>query len=246
MRDNDFERGIWHPNESDYATMLDRLEKLFPKNYRAGNILLLNADCMEVMKHIKDNEFELSCVDPPYGINVNVSMGRRKGMKHSGFHKFAGGDIEPPNEEYFKELNRVSKDQIIWGANHFISKLPQPANSPCWIMWDKGHSEEVTFAQFEMAWTSFNSSCKKYDRAVQADRNRIHPTQKPVKLYDWLLKNYAKEGDKILDTHGGSMSSAIAAHYFGCEFVGIEIDEDYFNAALSRIIEQTKQMDLLA
>jgi len=196
---------------------------------------------MEYMKGLEDNAFDLAIVDPPYGINVNVSMGRRKGQKHSGHHKFAGGDIEPPNADYFKELRRVSKNQIIWGANHFISKMPQPADSPCWVMWDKGFSDEVTFAQFEMAWTSFSSTCKKFDKSPN-DPSRIHPTQKPVKLYEWLLSNYAKEGDRILDTHGGSMSSMIACHYGGFDAVCCELDKDYFEAGKLRFEKETSQL----
>lgn len=206
-------------------------------------IELLNIDCMKYMKGLEDNAFELAVVDPPYGININVSMGRRKGQKHSGYHKFAGGDVEPPNINYFKELQRVSVNQIVWGANHFISKLPQPADSPCWVMWDKGFSEDVTFAQFEMAWTSFKTSCKKYDKSPN-DKHRIHPTQKPVKLYEWLLSNYAKEGDRIIDTHLGSGSSAIAAHYGGFDFVGCELDEDYYKAACERFDRETAQVSL--
>jgi len=202
---------------------------------------LLNIDCMEYMATCEDNAFDLAIVDPPYGINVNVSMGRRKGQKHSGHHKFAGGDIEPPNADYFKELRRVSKNQIIWGANHFISKMPQPADSPCWVMWDKGFSDEVTFAQFEMAWTSFSSTCKKFDKSPN-DPSRIHPTQKPVKLYEWLLSNYAKEGDRILDTHGGSMSSMIACHYGGFDAVCCELDKDYFEAGKLRFEKETSQL----
>jgi site-specific DNA-methyltransferase (adenine-specific) len=208
----------------------------------AAMIDLLNVDCMEYMKGLEDNAFELAIVDPPYGIGVNVSMGRRAGMKHSGHHKFHGGDIEPPKSAYFENLRRISKNQIIWGANHFVSLLPTPADSPCWLMWDKGHSEEVTFAQFELAWTSFSTTCKKFDKTVQSDRFRIHPTQKPVKLYEWLLKNYAKEGDRILDTHLGSGSSAIAAHYGGFDFVGCELDEDYYRASVKRFDSETSQM----
>ena len=208
------------------------------------SVELLHMDCMSYMKGLEDNAFELAIVDPPYGISVNVSMGRRAGMKHSGYHKFHGGDSEPPKALYFEQLKRVSKNQIIWGANHFISLLPAPINSPCWLMWDKGHSEEVTFAQFEMAWTSFKSTCKKFDKTVQSDRFRIHPTQKPVKLYEWLLKNYAKEGDRILDTHLGSGSSAIAAHYAGFDFVGMELDEDYYKAACKRFDSETAQLGM--
>lgn len=205
-------------------------------------IELLNIDCMEYMRDLPDNHFELACVDPPYGIGVNVSMGRRKGQKHSGYHKYAGEDKDAPPAEYFIELQRVSKNQIIWGANHFIERIPNPS-SPCWIMWDKGFSEDVTFAQFELAYTSFGSSCKKFDQSPN-DKHRIHPTQKPVKLYQWLLSKYAKEGDRILDTHLGSGSSAIAAHYGGFDFVGCELDEDYFKAAKSRFDSETAQVSM--
>ncbi len=197
-----------------------------------------NIDCMEFMRDKPDNYYDLAIVDPPYGIGVNISMGRRKGNKPSNYHKFAGGDIEPPNEDYFNELFRISASQVVWGANHFISKMP--LDSSCWIMWDKGFSEDVTFAQFELAWTSFKSTCKKFDKHP-ADPLRIHPTQKPVTLYRWLLKNYAKGGDKILDTHGGSFSSAIACHMEGFDLDIIELDEDYFNDAVKRFKLNTVQ-----
>jgi len=207
------------------------------------SVELLNCDCMEYMKGCEDNSFDLAIVDPPYGINVNVSMGRRKGQAHSGHHKFAGGDAEPPKPIYFDELKRISKNQIIWGANHFVDNLPKPAGSPCWLMWDKGFSDEVTFAQFELAWSSFKSTCKKFDKSPN-DKGRIHPTQKPVKLYEWLLTNYAEKGQRILDTHLGSGSSAIAAHYFGVDFVGCELDKDYFEAARERFDRETRQETL--
>jgi site-specific DNA-methyltransferase (adenine-specific) len=157
-----------------------------------------NEDCMKLMAGYPDGHFDLAIVDPPYGINVNVSMGRRKGDKKSDYHKFAGGDSCSPDCAYFEELLRVSKDQIVWGANHFISKMPY--DSSCWIAWDKGFSDQVTFATFELAWTSFQSTCKKFSGHPNA-QDRIHPTQKPVKLYDWILRNYAKTCDTILDTH---------------------------------------------
>lgn len=204
-------------------------------------IELLNIDCMEYMKSCEDNAFDLAIVDPPYGINVNVSMGRRKGNKKSDHHKFEGGDREPPNIRYFKELKRVSKNQIIWGANHFIDNFSFFANSPCWLMWDKKFSDEVTFAQFELAWTSFNTTCKKFDKSPN-DASRIHPTQKPVDLYKWLLANYAEKDMKILDTHLGSGSSAIASHYFGCRFVGCELDEKYYTLAKARFDRETRQV----
>lgn len=205
------------------------------------SIEILNTDCMAVMARYPDNHFQLAITDPPYGINVNVSMGRRSGDAKSAYHKFAGGDSSIPKEDYFIELDRVSENQIIWGGNYMTDFLPP---SPCWLMWDKGFSEKVTFAQFELAWTSFKSSAKKFDFNAAANNNRIHPTQKPVKLYDWLLSNYAKEGDKILDTHLGSGSSAIAAHYGGFDFVGCELDEDYYKASKERFARETAQIDM--
>ncbi len=204
-------------------------------------IELLEIDCREYMATQPDKSFDLAIVDPPYGINVNISMGRRKGNKRSSYHKFHGGDKMPPSQEYFDDLIRVSKNQIIWGANHFIDNFNFSANSPCWIMWDKKFSDEVTFAQFELAWTSFKTTCKKFDKSPN-DAQRIHPTQKPVKLYEWLLGNYAEPGQRILDTHLGSGSSAIAAHYFGCDFVGCEIDKEYFDAAKARVDQETRQI----
>lgn len=208
-------------------------------------IELLNIDCMEYMAGLPDKAFDLAIVDPPYGIGVNVNMGRRRGQAHSGYHKYAGEDKEAPDGRYFDQLQRVSKNQIIWGANHFIDNFPFNVNSPCWLMWDKGFSEDVSFAQFELAWTSFKSVCKKFDKSPN-DIFRIHPTQKPVRLYEWLLTNYAKSGQRILDTHLGSGSSAIAAHYFGVDFVGCELDKDYYYAAVNRFNEQTKQIDMFS
>ena len=197
---------------------------------------ITNEDNMKLMSRYPDNYFELAIVDPPYGININVSMGRRKGDKKSIYHKFAGNDDAIPTEEYFKELFRVSKNQVIWGGNYMIEHLTP---SPCWLLWDKGFSENVTFAQFEMAWTSFISSAKKYDKHPN-QLNRIHPTQKPIKLYEWILQRYAKENDKILDTHLGSGSIAIACHNLGFDLTACELDKDYYNSAMKRI-EQHKQ-----
>jgi len=203
-------------------------------------IQLLNIDCMEYMAGLPDKAFDLAIVDPPYGIGVNHNMGRRKGDKPSNY-KPAYWDNKSPDKKYFDELFRVSKDQIIWGANHFISKMPN--DSSCWLMWDKMFSEDLSFAQFELAWTSFNSTCKKFNKDPK-DHLRIHPTQKPVALYKWLLTNYAKHGDKILDTHLGSGSSAIAAHDYGYDFVGCEIDKDYYNDAVKRYNNHIKQIKL--
>ena len=201
-----------------------------------------NMDCMELMKEFPDNHFDLAIVDPPYGININTSIGRRKGDAKSDYHKFAGADKEITNKEYFEELKRVSKNQVVWGGNYMTDHL-QP--SACWLLWDKGFSEDVTFAQFELAWTSFNSSAKKYDKHP-SQQFRIHPTQKPTDLYKWILSRYAKAGDLILDTHVGSASSLIACHQLGFDAVGCELDKEYFDMANRRLKEEQAQLSLFA
>ena len=206
-----------------------------------AKIELYNIDCMEYLKTLEDNAYELAIVDPPYGIEVNTNMGRRKGDKKSTYHKFYGEDKSIPDKNYFKELFRVSKNQIIWGGNYMTDYLYP---SSCWLLWDKGFSQDVTFAQYEMSWTSFNTSCKKYDFNAAANRNRIHPTQKPVKLYEWLLMNYAKDGDKILDTHLGSGSIAIACHNLNYDLVGCELDTEYYNAACKRLKQHQAQLTI--
>ena len=205
-----------------------------------GNIKLYNADCMEVMKTFKDKQFSLAICDPPYGININVNMGRRKGDKKSDYHKFEGGDKSIPDKEYFDELFRISQNQIIWGGNYMTEYLPP---SPCWILWDKMFSEEVTFAQYEMAWTSFSTSAKKFTKHP-SQQGRLHPTQKPVQLYKWLLQNYPKEGDTILDTHFGSLSIGIACHDLKFDLTAIELDKDYYEMAKKRLINHQKQLTL--
>ncbi len=195
-------------------------------------IELLNMDCMEYMKTCKDNEFDLAIVDPPYGIGINKS-GR---LGHYG-GKGKNWDENTPDEAYFNEVKRVSRNQIIWGANYFA--MPP---TRCFLIWDKQQPEAVSFASCEYAWTSFDKSAKTYyQRPQNADVVRIHPTQKPIKLYQWLLTNYAFKDHKILDTHLGSGSSAIAAHYFGCDFIGCEIDKDYYEAACERFKAETAQ-----
>ena len=150
--------------------------------------------------------------------------------------------MEIPKREFFGELFRVSSNQIIWGGNYMTDNL-RP--SSCWIVWDKILSEELTFAQVELAWTSFESSSKKYQHSCAKNNNRIHPTQKPVALYKWLLHNYAKPGDKILDTHLGSGSIAIACHDMGFDLVGCELDKDYYDAACKRLKNHQAQLKLL-
>ena len=204
------------------------------------NNIVYNIDCMQGMAQYPDKYFELAIVDPPYGIEVNVSMGKRKTDKKSGYHKFAGLDLLIPDKEYFYELFRVSKNQIIWGGNYMIEFL---YSSPCWLLWDKGFSEYLTFGQFELAWTSFNSSTKKFNKKSN-EHNRIHPTQKPVALYKWILDKYAKEGDKIIDTHLGSGSSRIAAHDYKFDFTGFELDKEYFDAQEKRFNNHKQQLKL--
>ncbi|WP_185246666.1 DNA methyltransferase [Chryseobacterium bernardetii] len=195
-------------------------------------ITITNEDNMELMARYPDNYFDLAIVDPPYGIGVNISIGRRKGDKKSDYHKFAGNDKEIPTKDYFTQLFRVSKNQIIWGGNYMTNYLNP---TPCWLLWDKGFSSDVTFAQYELAWASFSTSAKKFDYNAALNKNRIHPTQKPVALYKWILDKYAKSGDKILDTHLGSGSIAIACHDYGFELTACELDTDYYNASIERI-----------
>ena len=216
----------------------DKHEYISPQGVRSVVYLM---DCMDAMAQMPDKAFDLAIVDPPYGIGININMGRRKGDKKSNYHKFSGEDANIPDKLYFDTLLSKTYNQIIWGGN-YMTEFLKP--SPCWLMWDKGFSEDVTFAQFELAWTSFQSSAKKYDYMAAANRNRIHPTQKPVALYSWLLKKYAKAGDTILDTHLGSQSSRIAAYNGGFDFTGFELDEDYFRDGNKRFDNHVKQLRL--
>ena len=213
-----------------------------------------NMDCMTGMKDIPDNYFELAIVDPPYGIGENPSraLGRArstKKWKNARPVVYKGGewDIRPP-AEYFIDLFRVSRNQIIWGGNYFVQHL---APSMGWIAWyKKGQNPNCDFSDCEFAFTSFNKASKFFNfpwvgfGARNAGEIRIHPTQKPVALYKWLLSNYAKPGDKILDTHVGSGSSIIACLDMGFDYMGFEIDADYYKAMQDRIYHFTRQMPL--
>ena len=211
---------------------------------------ITNEDNMELMARYEDNYFDLAIVDPPYGIGENGSTNKSRGKlaKAKDYHSFAGDDKEPADLSYFTELKRVSKNQIVWGANHFIENIPNP-NSSCWIVWDKDNGNN-DFADCELAQTSFKTAVRKYkftwNGMIQEDmknkEQRIHPTQKPVKLYEWLLMNYAKEGDKILDTHLGSGSIAIACHNLKYDLTACELDTEYYNAAMKRINEHKNQI----
>lgn len=204
-----------------------------------STIRMYNRDCMDLLESGKT--WDLAIVDPPYGIGINVNMGRRKGDKKSNYHKFHGGDKTIPTADYFNRLLEKADNQIIWGGNYMTEYLNP---SSCWLLWDKGFSPDVTFGQFEMAWTSFNTSTKKYNYNSASNNNRIHPTQKPVKLYKWLLTNYAQPNQTILDTHGGSMSIAIACWDLGYDLDICELDTDYFNEAVKRFENHIKQQTL--
>lgn len=205
-------------------------------------------DCLEAMREMPDNAFELAITDVPYGINMMDSHNASRGKlaKAKNYKKI--NDSESPSIEYFEQLRRVSENQIIWGANHFISKIP--LDSSCWIVWDKDNGNN-DFADCELAWTSFSSAVRKFkftwNGMIQQDMKnkeaRIHSCQKPVKLYEWLLTNYAKEGDKILDTHGGSMSIALACGNLGFDLDCYELDPDYFHAAHKRIESHFSQLN---
>ena len=197
-------------------------------------IYIENCDNMQLMARYPDNYFDLAIVDPEYGIGISNNPIRQK-------HKKKSWDNTIPKEEYFKELFRVSKNQIIWGGNYFIDYLN---NTQCFIIWDKKQPENFSLAMCEFAWCSIQSPAKIFRYSVLNEKNKIHPTQKPVALYKWLLYKYAKEGDKILDTHGGSCSLAIACHDYGYELTCCELDVDYYNKAVERIKNHVSQLKL--
>lgn len=217
--------------------------------YQSGCVTLFNDDCMKLLAATPDNYYQLCIVDPPYGIGESGGNESRNRVASNSYVR-KEWDSEAPPAAYFRELERVSRHQIIWGANHFVDRIGKP--SPCWIVWDKLNGES-DFADCELAWSSFPSAVRRFSfrwaGMLQGDmknkEHRIHPTQKPVKLYQWLLANYAKPGDRILDTHLGSGSSAIAAHYAGFSFTGIELDPDYYAAAVDRFERETAQASLL-
>lgn len=205
-----------------------------------------NMDCMDYMKDLPDKAFDLAIVDPPYGIRGDTfGQGGSKPELRTCNKNLKVWDTKRPCREYFTELFRVSKNQIIWGGNHFADMLPP---TPSYVVWDKLIIEGVTLSDCELAWCSIGGRVSKYtlqwcgylrgsDRGIE----RIHPTQKPVALYKWLLQNYAKSGETILDTHLGSGSSRVAAYDLGFDFVGVELDRDYFEAQERRFLEHAKQ-----
>lgn len=204
-------------------------------------------DCMEAMAKMPDKAYDLAIVDPPYGIGEDGGSNHsRDKMAKAKKYTPKNWDKSPPQKEYFEQLCRVSKNQIVWGANHFISRLP--FDSSCWIVWDKDNSGD--FADCELAYTSFKTAVRKFqwrwNGMLQQDmknkEQRIHVTQKPVALYKWLLHNYAKEGDKILDTHGGSMSIAIACHDMNFDLDLWELDPEYYQKGVERFNQHKAQL----
>lgn len=204
-----------------------------------------NVDCLEYMRSLPDKHFDLTIADPPYGIGADVRQQNRAGKKAKGAlcksksYKPSDWDRQPPSAELFNELLRVSKNAIIWGANHFISKLPY--DSSCWIVWDKDNGCN-TYADCELAWTNFNTAVRKFrhkwhgmfQENMKHKEERIHPTQKPIALYAWILDNYAIGGGKIFDPFLGSGSSRIAAYKKGFDFYACELDKEYYEAQEER------------
>lgn len=198
------------------------------------NIEITNEDNMLLMARYPDNYFDLAIVDPPYGIGISSNPVRQQ-------HKKKNWDNKIPLEKYFNELKRVSKNYIIWGGNYFIDYLN---NSQGFIIWDKKQPENFSLAMAEFAYSSIQSPAKIFRYSVLTEQGKIHPTQKPVALYKWILDKYAKENDKILDTHLGSGSIAIACHDYGFELTACELDKEYYDKAIQRIQNHVSQQKL--
>jgi len=212
-----------------------------------AEINLYNEDCLPAMRKMKDNQYSLAICDPPYGIGEDGGD-RKRGRKSDNYnriviHEKKGWDTSRPSQEYFTELFRVSKNQIIWGGNYFTDFL---FPSMGWVFWDKQIGGD--FSDGELAWTSFQRALRQFTYSYHGDtkggHTRIHPTQKPIRLYQYLLKNYTKEGDNILDTHGGSMSIAIACDIMDYDLDLYEIDHDYFEAGKARLARHQQQATL--
>lgn len=207
-------------------------------------------DCMLYMKSVPDKFFNLAIVDPPYGIREDGKRNATRDhvAKATRYKSYAGGDREAPDIEYFQELKRISTNQIIWGANHFIENITGNINSSCWIVWDKDNGDSH-FADCELAWTSFKTAVRKFrfkwngmwQEDMKNKEQRIHPNQKPVALYRWLLQKYARENYKIFDSHLGSGSHRIAAYQLGLDFYACEIDAHYYHLQEQRFFKECLQ-----
>ena len=204
-------------------------------------INLIHGDSLQALKGYADNHFDIAIVDPPYGIDINSS-----GTHFKEKYEVKDWDKNTPDDEYFTELKRVSKNQIIWGGNYFLDRL---GNCKCFIVWDKKIAEDMSFAMCEMAWTSFKNGAKIY-KTTAMQQNRIHPTQKPVSLYKWLLETYTNENDLILDTHLGSGSIALALdtvnkfEKMNLTLTACEIDPKAYEKTIKRIEHETRQESL--
>jgi site-specific DNA-methyltransferase (adenine-specific) len=219
-------------------------------------IKITNEDNMALMARYPDNYFDLAIVDPPYGIGASadsrvggsytVNMGGVKKKVAAKQYAPKDWDFEKPTTEYWNELKRVSKNQIVWGGNYFVENLK---DSACWIVWNKRNGENNN-ADCELAWTSFKTAVRMFDwkwngmlqQNMKDKEERMHPTQKPVKLYEWILLKYAKQGDKILDTHLGSGSIAIACHDYGFDLTACELDKEYYKQSIKRINNHVSQL----
>jgi len=219
-----------------------------------SNLIITNEDCMDLLKRTPDKYYDLAICDPPYGIDFSGhdqiigKKGKDKGFNNKKLYSIKEWDKERPSILYFNELKRISKNQIVWGGNYFADLL-QPTKG--WIYWDKKpNGENLTFSDGELAWTSFNKPLKSFSYGwigfgmVNSGENKIHPTQKPVQLYKWILDKYAKQGDKILDTHLGSGSISIACHDYGFDLTACELDKEYFDKAMERINNHVAQQKL--
>lgn len=229
-------------NTSTEAQITDETAIGFIPCYRLPFLSLFHADCKDIMKQYPDNYFDLSIVDPPYGHNA---MDGSRTRKKYGINRGDNWDCYRPDKTYFNELQRVSKNQIVWGGNYFITDL---TDTKCFIIWDKKIAEGMNnYAMCEMAWTSFNGRPAKIYSKIAAQENRLHPTQKPVGLYDFTLKQFATRGMKILDTHFGSGSIALAVDKanrldkMNLHLTACEIDKEYIDKAIKRISESIKQ-----
>jgi site-specific DNA-methyltransferase (adenine-specific) len=217
---------------------------------------MFNADCMDAMAAMRDKQYDLAIVDPPYGIGESGQRSMRgnitaltRGRLHKKEYTAKSWDNSTPNQDYFEQLARVSTNRIIWGGNHMGNMPP----SPCWIVWDKRNGGN-DFADCELAYTSFKTAVRKFEwlwNGFQQQNHgrfrekRIHPTQKPVALYKWILTNYAKPGQTILDTHGGSGSICIACHDLGFDLDWYELDKEYYDMACERFERHKQQQRLL-
>jgi site-specific DNA-methyltransferase (adenine-specific) len=218
----------------------------------SDKIQITNEDNMQLMARYPDNYFDLAIVDPPYGIGedgrkgVRTSPIRPNSYNRKPKYTAKNWDNSAPKKDYFIELLRVSKNVIIWGANHFIENIPNQ-NTPCWIVWDK-KNEGTDFADCELAWSNMKTAVRKYTihkfEGTRGGKDCIHPTQKPVALYKWILDKYAQQGNKILDTHLGSGSIAIACHDYGFDLTACELDTEYYEAAKKRFLNHSAQTKL--